>query len=289
MEVLASYPKGTLLFTSPSPDGKGRQLRGPTRWPVEVRYDPSGSSRCSLITTAGTAEAQLSPSVAAGEHVPGIDHPQGAQFWRVSVRSGDVASRPHADTLCGNLPAESGCAATSLPRLLHVAGRAAGGEATMFLDSGAQLNLIGTSFARKHHLRVETAQLEIDFPDGRGAKLDGLVRNVRIRMGTYEVTLDLHVFDLRGQFDVLLGKGWHDQAQPQISWRHNQVQVFQKGKYHRFGSRQRPMSSEKSPDGSPKVSMISAKAFRRCVRKGDTFVGKFYSTDVGDGTAQSSP
>ena len=48
-------------------------------------------------------------------------------------------------------------------------------------------------------------------------------------MGTYQTELDLHVFDLRGRFDVLLGKGWHDAADPQISWRHNMVQVLQDG------------------------------------------------------------
>ena len=69
------------------------------------------------------------------------------------------------------------------------------------------------------------------FPDGRDAALYGIVRAVPVKLGTYSTAVDWYVFDLDGQFGVLLGNGWHDAAEPQISWRHNQMQVLQGGVY----------------------------------------------------------
>ena len=99
-----------------------------------------------------------------------------------------------------------------LPRLLYVPGRAAGSTATMFLDGGAQLDLVSLRFAQKHRMKIESP----------GA-LAGFVRNVRVEMGSYEITRDLHVMEMPRAFDILPRKGWHDAAEPQISWRRNQV------------------------------------------------------------------
>ncbi len=281
LEVLAHYPAGSELFTTPVGDGSRRSV-GPTRWAVEVRHDPrnripgehtvpashsTGDARTEVLEVSNVAAE--APAVLAGAT---DSRPSYAPaFWRLTVEDSG-ASRPSGETsvdnpVIGALPSRS----APLPRLLHVKGRVAGGSATLFLDSGAQLNLVSREYAAKHSLKVDPALFQVGFPDGRDAALDGVVRAVPIKMGTYETQIDLHVFDLRGQFDVLLGKGWHDDANPQISWRHNMVQVFQHEKYHRFGTSDRPPTSREEGK-KPQVCVLSAKAFKKASRKGECFV-----------------
>ena len=202
----------------------------------------------------------------------GPDQPVQAAFWRLTVAQ-KGASRPPEPSVSAEAdglpdlsgPSRSGerLPADGLPPLLHVQGRCAGGAATMFLDSGAQLDLVSSEFARKHRLKVEPARFAVGFPDGRDAALEGFVRNVTIRMGSYEVSRDLHVFDLRGQFDVLLGKGWHNVANPVISWRHNQVNVLQNEKWHRFGGSRERKAPVMEPGSTPRVASVTAKQFKR--------------------------
>ena len=275
LQVLAHYPAGSDLFTTPVEDGSRRSV-GVTRWPVEVRYDPrdqlSGDASVLQLPTDARARPEVSNVAAvfpaASASAGNLQTPCAAAFWRLTVE-GLVESRTPGVTspFVGALRASG-----SLPRLLHVKGKAANAPATLFLDSGAQLNLVSREFVARHALKVEPALYRVGFPDGRDTALDGMVRSVPLRIGTYETTLDLHVFDLRGRFDVLLGKGWHDDAEPQISWRHNLVQVFQDGKFHRFGTSVTPPVS-KEQTGQPQVSVLSAKAFRKASRKGEHFVG----------------
>ena len=281
LQVLAQYPAGTELFTTPVGDGSRRSV-GPTRWAVEVRYDPMyrvpGEHTVLVCATVPVDDRPKQQAQSPAVEVPtALAGAAGSRphvipaFWRLTVK-GLGASRPSRDCRVDNpvIGALQGREAP-LPRLLHVRGRAAGGAATVFLDSGAQLNLVSREYAEKHSLKVQPAVFSVGFPDGRDAMLDGLVRAVPIRMGTYETVVDLHVFDLQGKFDVLLGKGWHDVAEPQISWRHNQVQVHQDGKYHRFGTSEHAPASREGKE-APHVNVLSAKAFRKACKKGDCFV-----------------
>ena len=277
MRVLAHYPSGSDLFTAPVGDGSRRSL-GPTRWPVEVRYDPRdqkpGNPAVSApvetrtgpevgsLAAVGVAVALDATTESRPSHV--------AAFWRLTVDGLVASSTPvgAASSFCGALQSDSG----SLPRLLHVKGKAANSAATLFLDSGAQLNLVSQEFVERHKLRVEPAIYRVGFPDGRDAALAGIVRSVPIVMGTYSTVLDLHVFDLQGKFDVLLGKGWHDDADPKISWRHNLVQVFADDKFHRFGTSAAPPVHAVGGE-EPQVAVMTVKAFKRACRKGECFVG----------------
>ena len=280
LEVLARYPAGSELFTTPVGDGSRRSV-GVTRWCVEVRYDPKDRvpDRLSEPSCSVPADVRARPEekVAAVSSLTVSDAAAGSlpvgatSFWRLSVNGLEASRLPIGSSpLVGALKSECG----PLPRLLFVKGRAAHATATLFLDAGAQLNLVSQEFAERHHLKVEPSLYRVGFPDGRSTSLAGIVRDVPIKMGTYEAVLDLHVFDLRGKFDVLLGKGWHDDANPIISWRHNLVQVFQKDKFHRFGSSSTaPTPVHQEKEGEPTVAVLTAKAFRRACKKGECFVG----------------
>ena len=121
-----------------------RLSMGPTRWAVEVKHDPprvlgevprpvklyASMDAPDKVDASGADSSSPGPGAVCG----GPDHPDQPAFWRVNV---DVAvvSRQCAAAL-------NGCAADApLPRLLHVRGKAAGRNAIVFLDSGAQLNL----------------------------------------------------------------------------------------------------------------------------------------------------
>ena len=279
MPVLAHYPSGSELFTAPVGDGSRRSM-GPTRWPVEVRYNPRDQipgnppelvDSVPVDTRTGPEVgclAAVDPAVGAAATESRPSH--AAAFWRLTVDGLVACSTPVGDSppLLGALKSDPG----PLPRLLHVRGKAADSAATLFLDSGAQLNLVSQEFVKKHKLRVEPAIYRVGFPDGRDAALDGIVRSVPIKMGTYSTVLDLHVFDLQGKFDVLLGKGWHDDADPKISWRHNLVQVYDDGKFHRFGTSVAPPAHREGKE-EPQVAVLTVKAFKRACRKGECFVG----------------
>ena len=268
LEVLAQYPAGTELFTAPMPDGS-RRSKGPTRWAVEVRHDPSAVTKTAEHSAVSEAAHTVSQGRALDAH--GVesgrsDQPAHPRFWRLGLVAEVGASRPpHRGSAAR--PSRRGREpdGDSLPRLLYVQGKAAGGTATMFLDAGAQLDLVSLRFAREHHMKIEPAAWEVNFADGSPASLAGLVRNVRLRMGTYEVTRDLHVLDMPGTFDILLGKGWHDDAEPQISWRHNQVQVMTGGQYHRFGATPTPRKPA-APGDTPHIAALSVKQFRKAGR-----------------------
>ena len=220
LPVLARYEKGTDLFTKAQPDGSRRSV-GPTRWAVEVRYDPATrSGACAPATVAPDVADEGGSDASSWAHQAepaGTDHPEQAEFWRVTVCNTDMESSPPpvADRVVAYNTARARDG--PLPRLLHVKGRAAGRSATVFMDSGAQLDLVSSRFVATHHLKLEPPVFDVNMADGRGARLDGVVRNVEIKMGTYTVQRDLHVLDLKGRFDVLLGKGWHDDAEPQIA------------------------------------------------------------------------
>ena len=269
LQVLAHYPAGTELFTAPMPDGSRRSL-GPTRWAVEVRYDPADQPGDATFTSVPVVDPVVAECAVKAD-AAGSCKPAKAAFWRLSVaETTGMESRPPDCEGCAEVHASA--ASQALPRLIHVKGKAASKTATMFLDSGAQLNLVSRDFVRQHALKQEPARFSVNFPDGRGASLDGLVRDVPIKMGTYVVHLDLHVFDLRGNFDVLLGKGWHDLADPKIHWRLNVVQVLQEGKFHRFGTSQKPFTADGEVEAAPQVSGMTVKAFRKQVRSGECFI-----------------
>ena len=85
LQVLAQYPAGTELFTAPMPDGS-RQSKGPTRWAVEVQYDPSvvmpvgreAGSRAAHTVSQGRAPHVHGVESAGGQCTP--THPR---FWRL--------------------------------------------------------------------------------------------------------------------------------------------------------------------------------------------------------------
>ena len=289
LPVVAHFPAGTELFTAPAADGTRVSL-GPTRWPVEIRLDPPSTCAVSsrdhapsnlpepeepeIGVTHGGVAPQFADSIQpratadARQEAKSLD----PSLWRISV-VGTVGDGEQLPTQEETAPvgAVRASAIGELPRLLYVPGHLNSRPMTAFLDSGAQLNLISTEFVEKHGFQMDSPTHGVCFPDGRKATLKGIVRNACLKMGSYKTHLDLHVFDLKGQFDVLLGKGWHEDEQPQINWRMNQVQVWKEDTAHRFGTRNRPCPPKE--EKSAAVSVLAAAPFAKaCKKGGETFI-----------------
>ena len=171
LQTIAYYPAGTELFTAPAKDGSRRSF-GPTRWAVEVKYDPTDRIPAGLMAPCVASPVDSRPDQQAGRATGGSVVWDGAAesrpcnapaFWRLAVKGSGASRPPTGGGMCSRSPPKS-CLAP-LPRLLHVKGRAGGGTATVFLDSGAQLNLVSREFARKHAFRVEPSDFQVGFPD----------------------------------------------------------------------------------------------------------------------------
>ena len=143
------------------------------------------------------------------------------------------------------------------------------------------MNVVSSSFVEKHNLSMSESDVNVRWLHG-SVPVQGIVKDMPVSIGpTYRCTVDCHVMDISGDFDVILGKGWHDAANPVISWPHNTVQIYepfvgphrpreQEGVYHRFeASRKRGGRAEKGPP--PTVSVLEVKAFKKACKSGACF------------------
>lgn len=310
MQVVREYPAGVHLFSAPGADGKRVDL-GPTRWPVLVLWDRPESTPtmrvsdaaaegigcqasacktyCSTLLGGGgtdSADSSFERVHSTSGHRPvGIDQPIQAPTEE-PTDEGKSRSQGSAD------PSSSGVAAVGSlggaydnegwPQLLHVRGAAAGQSAIVFLDSGAQLDIVSQEFAQKHGLIVEQTDISARLPGDRIVPLSGIVRDVHLRLGaTYKCTRDLFVMDLKGTVDVILGKGWHDDANPLISFPHNEVRVYEHymgphrrrdrdGRLHSF-SASMAAPKERAVQPPPAVSVLNVKSFKKACKSGERF------------------
>ena len=95
-----------------------------------------------------------------------------------------------------------------------------GFPARVLIDGGAEGNVISTTFQRKHNLpRTVTAPIPVVLPDGSSTITRHTV-SVTLERETYCDTIDPILYPLR-KYDLILGKPWLTQTNPQINWRTN--------------------------------------------------------------------
>ena len=237
-QIVMEFPAGQRLFTCPGLDGTRLDV-GPTRWPVVIVSSKHGTALGRATGLADSSVVQPSypvPGCVSGmsaacealvhrQHVSspttGIDQP-------VSGAAAGVANLCNTRDATWGDTTSPGSDPGNLPRLLYVSGRVADAETIVFLDSGAQLNLISSALVEKLGLTVDSTNMSVRFPNAQTMPLLGEVRGVTLRVGrSYRITMDFLVMDVESDWDVLLGKGWHDTANPQIDWPKNSVQIHE--------------------------------------------------------------
>ena len=153
LEVLAHYPAGSDLFTTAVVDGSRKSV-GPTRWAVEIRYDPRDGKPdrhvgCDPTPVYARTEEEVidAAAVASVVSADAADlRPHAPAFWRLTVDDSGTSRSPVGSRVEGvhqaqNVFDKSPVIGTlqgrtaPLSRPLHVRGRAAGGAAIVLLDS----------------------------------------------------------------------------------------------------------------------------------------------------------
>ena len=271
--IVREFPAGQYLFTAPG--RRGRVSFGPTRWPVVVAV-----SQTDIPAALGVPRPTPQPDMFA-EGLP--DTPTEAV-----VEEPAVAVDPDA------LPQvlSSFESSRSLPHLLYAQGSCHGQSAVIFLDPGSQLDCISTRLAAKLNLPVQSSHVRARFLNRTVQPSAGFAPATPIAIGpSYRCQVDFQVMDLPEEVDILLGKGWHDAANPQIAWRQNTVQIFEphprpllprqpEGRWHRFQANHNP----KKPDASVRVE--AAAQFRKSCKSGDCYaamvtLGQFHTASPG--------
>ena len=183
---------------------------------------------------------------------------------------------------------------TQLPHLLYANGRVRDQNVTVFFDAGSQLDVMSLGLANELGLEIHPTDLVGTAVDSHPVNLPGVVRNVRVNVGaTYAVTMDFIVMDTSASWHILLGKGWHDYNDPQVCFPKNQIQIkqFLPGPvqrrardvlYHRIDCTRKPRPV------LPAVSVLSAAAFAKACRSGETFLGFVTPADTQSAAIQAT-
>lgn len=107
-------------------------------------------------------------------------------------------------------------------------------KAVALLDCGATGNFVSESFVRQNGLKPQECPLQVCLADGRTSDSVGIVRNLRVRIGTYVELMDLIVTPLQG-YDLILGMAWLEEYNPPVDWRGKSLTLTDKnGRVHKL-------------------------------------------------------
>ena len=142
-----------------------------------------------------------------------------------------ASSAPEASL--GQLSTPSAPAGHIWNQLLVVRANVSGNIALCLIDSGATHNFVASRFVAEFNLpsRRLSKPMTIVLADGDSQKLaDHEVSNVTLCIDSFSTQIDLVVADL-SRYDVILGKPWLWSADPQISFRRNELKLFDGSSY----------------------------------------------------------
>ena len=273
-QLVREYPAGQHMFSAPA--DKGRVDLGPTRWPVVIAVPHILLSHV-LPPTAPTPPPPVYPATST---------PTYTESTNTSVDFGE--SLPQVlSSLSG--PGDP------LPQLLYAEARCSKHRVIAFLDAGSQLDVISTRLADKLGMPLEPSDTQARFLNQSVQSAVGVLRSVDVSIGpTYSFTHTFQVMELPEEFDILLGKGWHDVANPTVSWRHNSVQIFEpfprpllprhpEGRWHRFSAHAQPR-----PRDAP-VRVEAPAQFRKSCKSGHCFAAFVRLTSQGPAPPPTDP
>ena len=201
---IRQHPRGTDLFTAPSPREERVSL-GPTRWSVIVFWDPpSAASPSPAKPDTRLEDCSLSSSEQGDDDVT-------RQVTQARVIPTRKRTQDHRN------------------KLLVVNAEVNGKAARLLIDGGAGLNAISEHFAAKHGIPLtQGKECRISLAGGQQQDASKLT-SVNIKMSRYSESMQLRATALEG-WDVLLGKPWLTDNNPHIDWRHNIVRLYRKGR-----------------------------------------------------------
>ena len=294
LQRVRQYPRGTDLFTAPTGTKGERESLGPTQWAVIVFYDPPA--------------AHSSPPKEIDDRLEDCSLHSGED----STDEGD-APGPTEDTANVQRTAEGHAEPAAYEpqnrrKLLIAHGACNGKAAIILIDGGAALDLIDAKFVEKHGLPTKRgARQKISLAGGQ-IQDASMETTASVRIATYRDELQLRVTDLE-HYDMILGKPWLTDNNPQINWQSNTLQLWRSGKplriqakaAGRIAARRKAVSpsTEGTPEAAsteerPSVVVCTATQMKSLIRKGGkAFLGIIErkerdSSDTVDVCAQDS-
>src|SRR6185437_13932880 len=106
--------------------------------------------------------------------------------------------------------------------LLSFIGNVAGHPARILTDSGAEGNVISSSFVKEHSLpRIDGPPIPIILPNG-SSSISSHTSTFSITRDNYNDKLDALIYPLNN-YHLILGKPWLTDINPDINWRNNDL------------------------------------------------------------------
>lgn len=191
--------------------------------------------------------------------------PETLAAGQVEATSGqpESCSSPSSPPAANLAPAQfSSASEESTEQLLKLSAKVNGERAAVLIDSGASEDFISESFAQRLKLRNDPSQTRtVCLADGSQYDSPLTASKIYLRMGRYSEKLTFRTLPLT-HGDVILGKRWLAQHNPQIDWQANTLQFQHKGETV-F------LKSKATPEPQPACSLLlTAQQFKRSLRKG---------------------
>lgn len=268
LTLVHRFPHNSKLFSKPdSPGSPTRMQVGPTPWPIGVYYDPP-------IPQLSPIDARLTSHYSASSTYRPQPTPRPPPSPQPAATAATAVPPTPSPPPAPNEPLPSDYE----PDTATVTSMSASNELLILLiphgsdflrvliDSGASNDFIST--ATVSHLQLPTSllpkQLRIRLADGSRSSTAHKVSLLLQFTPTFSETRDLIVTNLE-TFDVILGKPWLAQHNPQIDWSTNTIlSPF-------YLTAADPLTTAPPP---PTIHVITARHMRRILRKktAETFI-----------------
>ena len=213
MQLVHEYPARMQLFTRPvTPGSAERTAVGPTSWPVQVFYDPPSSLSAALATMCS-----CNPATSTFRYQPTPVPPPSLPPPPPEPPPLPISDTTHCVT---NL---STVAAAAADHLLVLSGRYKGHFLRVLVDSGASCDFISTSAVTRLRLPPQelAEALRVRLADGS--------LSLSAHSATFPLTLSnfteerAYIITSLEQYDIILGKPWLSDHNPNINWTTNTV------------------------------------------------------------------
>ena len=179
--------------------------------------------------TKGIAQASLRTPVPVSRSSGGQQEPLQPRKVEGATQLGQA--KDHLQS--GDLKNPRGSVAISAgtdAQVLLLDGTLCGKKITFLVDSGANANLVASSWMDSAHVKAlpRVTHKSITFANGQSDHSQHILPCAPMRLRTHREKLTFDVIDLQG-YDAILGKPWLTQHNPHIDWRQHQL-TLRKGK-----------------------------------------------------------
>lgn len=294
-----------LLDTSPTPRKSPSRLaaastipsENPSRLPAASAIPPETVPECNLFELLAVHKlaehpADADPDTDPETSRPAADVPTSPRAY-LGTLPPDPPDPPEPPVLLDHpeppdpaptLPAEplQILHAATGGRLLQFRGKIGRCHANVLIDSGATDNFIALQFVQKNRIKSKNISgPRVQLADGSAHRCQEALTKTKLTIGAYQDAITAYVLPLQN-YDLILGKRWLEQHDPDIRWRANTIRFHHQG---------RSILLQPDPDPeTPPEATLSLLQVERAVNQGaDVYLGLLRVSPVPDRTPATPP